>query len=129
MIGTKKKPIVKRDIDWLWDAINSNEDYQAIYIGEDYAIATDGYRLHQIGELPDKLEGIPLDYIKNLINSDKISTFCINPKFLIDALSGFIPSENGCVEISLVSQDDLQGVLVCDTSDKRAFVMCMEREK
>lgn len=127
-----KRNIKKHLIDWLWSAINFNET-QIIHIGETSAVATDGIRIHAVNaaELPNKINGI--DCISESINnSDLKFEFSINPKYLIDALKGFAPSESGIVQIQVVGDIEArsQKVLITNSrSENIAVIMCAKKSE
>lgn len=127
---SKNRDIKKRSLDWLWSAISTN-NMQAIRIGNNSAIATDGIRLHAINanELPDSvLSVLPADAVTKLINKDDINTsFFINPKYLIDALQGFVLSE-AIVEITTTgtAEKQSQRIIINNDSENVAVIMCAE---
>lgn len=126
------KSIKKRDLDWLWSAISVN-DAQRISIGNDAAIAADGIRAHIINakELPDNISGISSSTVDNLLKIEESVSFWINPKYLMDALRGFVPSENGTVEIKITgnAEDRNQRIIIDDDTDNIAVIMCCKGEK
>jgi hypothetical protein len=119
--------ILKKDIDWLWEAI-SIHDRQIIGIFDDSAIATDGMRLHAINieKLPDEVHGLTREDI--IEKSAKLgpvkASFLINPEFLTQALSAFVSP----TKIELVGDDDFLGVRITDGSDRMAFIAGMKKE-
>lgn len=123
---SNKKSIKKKLLDWLWSAISTN-NIQIIHIGEDAAIATDRIRAHIINasRLPDSIHGIA---VCELLETDTDATsFLVNPKYLIDALKGFTPSESSIVKIELTGNS--QRIIIRDNSDNIATVMCMKEQK
>lgn len=124
---SKKRDIKKRSLDWLWSAISTN-NMQAIRIGDNSAIATDGIRLHAINadELPDDiLSAFSSGTVAELIKKDDINaSFFIDPKYLIDALRGFAFSEIVEITITGTAEKQSQRIVISNNSENVAVIMC-----
>jgi hypothetical protein len=120
--------LIKRQIDWLYKAINDKNDstnMEILSIQDDAAIATDGKRIHAISgnELSNRVDGADIEAVFSVFDNAEVETrFAVNPKFLADACAGF--SEQ--VNIILVRDKDFRGVIInSDYSDNEAYIMCM----
>lgn len=118
--------ILKKDIVWLYRAIDKYGTRQIINISNNAAIATDGFRLHAINPegLPDAIRD---EIINNTIGLQNIQAeFLINPEYLIKALKGFSSYQ---IKITIKSDDNRNfwGIEISDSdSDKVAFIACMK---
>jgi hypothetical protein len=125
----KMKALRKKDIDWLWRAA-ANEMRKCIFsVLDNCAIATDGLRAHVINNhaLPDKIEGVTIDATLGAFHDGNIvSEFLINPKFLYDAMAGFLDQRQTI--ITLIESEDFEGITItADHSNNQAFIACIKR--
>jgi hypothetical protein len=128
----KTEKLLKKDIDWLWKAASDKVKECIFSVLDNCAVATDGYRAHVINKelLPDKINGITVSEGLGVFdNGESISRFFINPRFLYDAIGGFL--NQPVVEIILVRNEkrkEIAIVVEADHSNNQAFIMCVEEK-
>lgn len=120
--------LLKKQIDWLYRAINDKNDstnMEILSIQDEAAIATDGKRIHAISsnDLSDYVDSANIQAVFDAFDSAKVEVrFVINPRFLADACLGF----SGRVNIILVKDEGFQGVVInSEYSENEAYIMCM----
>lgn len=123
------KGLIKRQIDWLYRAINNKNDntnMEILSIQDEGALATDGKRIHAISsdKLSDHVDSANVQAVFDTFDNARMEArFVINPKFLADACLGF--SERA-VNVILVKDESFQGVIInSEYSENEAYIMCM----
>jgi hypothetical protein len=130
-----KRGIKKKFLDWLWKAISVNNT-QMIFIGDNTAMATDGIRMHIFNkdQLPEKINGLHTsNWISAITSDEKTASFFINPKYLVDALQGFISTKpkDDVVKLEVIrASAKHKHITISDDRDTlHAIIMCVERSK
>ncbi len=128
------KNLLRKQFNWLWDAVKGQNENHIISIQDDCAIATDRYRIHVINRdnLPVMIHGINIGSLLNQYIENKIGIkFYINPIFLRDALKGFDSEDQVTIELAKLSEitENIDSLIISsDKTSNEAFIMCMKKE-